>query len=171
MCVTGVRCFIMDENKNTIFREKNLKKAADPEQLGSYLKVTSFGAYFVVLSAALVLAAIFIWVFFGSVQTVCEGAGYCKDGVINCYFEQKQTDELSKGMKADIDGNDGTVTEVDSDLYMSGDIPYEVLYLLPDNDSRWYQTAKVRCNLPDGLYSVKITVEKNHPIFFLANGK
>lgn len=170
MCVTGVRCLAMDENKNTIFREKNLKKAADPEQLGSYLKVTGFGAWFVVLSAALVLAAVFIWAFFGSVETVCEGAGYCKDGVINCFFEQQQTEEILKGMKADIGGNEGTVTQVDSDLYMSDDIPYEVLYLIPDNDARWYSTAKVSCDLPDGLYSVKITVETDHPIFFFANG-
>ena len=171
MCATGDDCFTMDEDKNTLFREKNLKKAADPEQLGSYLKVTGFGADFVVISAALVLAAVFIWAFLGSVETVCEGAGYCKDGVINCYFEQKKTEEISKGMKADIGGNEGTVTKVNSDLYMSDDIPYEVLFLIPDNGSRWYSTAKVSCDLPDGLYSVKITVEKDHPIFFLVNGK
>ena len=74
----------MTDTETTVFREKTLKKASDPEQLDGYLKVTGFGPWFVILAAALVLAAIFVWAFFGRVQTVISGAGYCKNGMICC---------------------------------------------------------------------------------------
>ena len=77
----------MAENEKTLFREKNLKNATDPEQLNSYLKVTGFSAWFVVIAAALVLAAIFIWAFFGKIQTSIQGAGYCTNGIVMCYLE------------------------------------------------------------------------------------
>ena len=63
----------MTDTETTVFREKNLKKASDPEQLDGYLKVTGMGPWFVILAAALVLAAIFVWVFFGKVHTIVNG--------------------------------------------------------------------------------------------------
>jgi hypothetical protein len=90
----------MTDTETTVFREKNLKKASDPEQLDGYLKVTGMGPWFVILAAALVLAAIFVWVFFGKVHTIVNGAGYCKDGMIRCYFAH---------------GTQGTVLCVDKD--------------------------------------------------------
>ena len=55
----------MEDTGKNLFRSENLKKASEPEQLDGYLKVTGFGPWFVLLAAALVLGAIFIWAFFG----------------------------------------------------------------------------------------------------------
>ena len=158
----------MTDTETTVFREKNLKKAADPEQLDGYLKVTGFGPWFVILAAALVLAAIFVWAFFGRVQTVISGAGYCKNGMICCYFAQNEIGEITEGATVDIQGSVGTVTDVESSLYRSVDIPDDVLFLLPD--SRWYSTAQISCTLEDGLYAVVYPGKKTAPASFLTQG-
>lgn len=158
----------MTDTETTVFREKTLKKASDPEQLDGYLKVTGFGPWFVILAAALVLAAIFIWVFFGKIQTAVTGAGYCENGTIRCYFAQNAIGEIPEGSTVDIQGSPGTVTEIESSLYRAVDIPDDVLFLLPD--ARWYSTAQIRCDLEDGLYSVVYPGTAIAPASFLTQG-
>ena len=157
------------ETTKTVFREKNLKKASGPEQLDGYLKVTGMGPWFVILAAALVLAAIFVWMFFGKVHTVVNGAGYCQNGVIRCYFAQNEIGEIKEGMTVDIQGASGTVTDVESSLFRAAEIPDDVLFLLPD--ARWYSTALIRCELDDGLYAVLYPGKATAPAAFLTSGE
>ena len=155
----------MANTGKTLFREKNLKAAADPEQLDGYLKVTGFGAWVVVLTAAIVLAALFIWVLFGKVATEIEGAGYCENGSITCYFALDDAAKLTKGTAVDIESpnaegtTQGTVSEIGSTLYKDYDIPNEVLFLLPDSD--WYGAVQVDCDAADGLCSVTYLEESS----------
>ena len=122
---------MMSTEEKKLFREKNLKKAADPEQLDQYLKATGVAPWLVILCAALVLAAVFIWLFFGKVETVIVGAGHCENGVITAYFAQNEMKDFRIGSVVDIDGHEGTVAEIGSELYLDQDIPYDILFLLP----------------------------------------
>ncbi len=44
-------------------------KINSPEQLNSYIRVTSPGAWIVLASVLVFLAGLFIWIFFGELQT------------------------------------------------------------------------------------------------------
>ena len=43
-------------------------KLTSPEQLNSYIRVTSPGAWIVLASVLMFLAGLFIWIFFGELQ-------------------------------------------------------------------------------------------------------
>ena len=161
----------MTEEQKTIFSENKLKKAADPDALNGYLKVTGFSSWSVVIAAALILAAVFVWAFFGKVTPVIRGAGYCNDRMIKCYFEQSRMQDLSIGAKVDVEGTEGTIEKIETNLYMKYDIPYEVLYLLPDSNETWYSTAMISCDVTDGLYRVKYQEDEILPISFLTEGR
>ena len=161
----------MEDAGKPLFREESLERAVDPEQLNRYLKVTGFSPWLMILAGALVLAAVFIWSFFGVVRTTVEGAGYCKDGVIACYFTRETADDVPKGATVDIHGHTGVVTETEGKLAVPRDIPNDVLFLLPDSHAEWYCVLTVQCDLPDGLYSVKYYGEEIHPISFLTQGQ
>ena len=152
----------------SVFREKNLKRAAGPEQLDECLKVTGFGAWFVILSAALVLFALFIWIFCARITDAIQGAGYCRDGVITCYFPQRDINEIEVGERLEVGGTVCRITEVNSDLYLDYDIPNEVLFLLPEE--KWYCTVVASAKLPDGLYSAQFIRDPITPASFLTKG-
>ena len=155
----------MSNNGKTVFREKNLQKAAGPEKLDGYLKVTGFGPWFVLLAAALVLAAIFSWVFFGKIQTTNTGAGYCENGVLLCYVAQSELGEITDETVVMIDEVQGKVTGIDTSLHSASEIPNELLYLLPDE--RWYSTVEIECPLEDGIYTVTFYQRELSPSSFL----
>ena len=158
----------MENTETTVFREKNLKKAAGPEQLDGYIKVTGFGPWFVVLAAALILAAVFVWAFFGKIQPVITGAGCCENGTLRCYVAQNEIAEITDETAVDIEGSPGSVTGIDMSLYNSSEISNDILFLLPD--SRWYSTVKISCELEDGLYTVKFTQKAIAPASFMTRG-
>ena len=159
----------MDNDKNTVFREKNLKKAQDPEQLGSYLKLTGYKEWSVIAAAALVLAAVFVWFLYGKVDTVVSGAGTVSNGVLVCYFSREDTEELRNGTELDAEGTVCIVKNVDTELFTAAEIPNEVLYYLPE--SRWYTRVEADGqDLEDGLYRVSFTLETEEPASMLANG-
>ncbi len=157
----------MEEKRTSIFREANLKKAAEPEKLDGYLKVTGFGPWLVILAAGLVLAAFFVWMFFGRLQTTVTGAGYCSDGKLICYVTQDEFDQIDQSTTVDIEGSEGRITGVDDNLYASSEIPNDVLYMLPD--SRWYCVVEVSCSEEDGLYTA-VFLNEVEPASFMSRG-
>ena len=159
----------MNEDSGTLFREKNLKEAAAPEQLDTYLKVTGFSAWLAVAAAGLVLAAVFLWIFTARITNVVNGAGYCKDSVLTCYFPQAEITEISVGDSLDVNGTSCRIEHVNSDLFLSSDIPNEVLFLLPE--ARWYCTVDAAADLPDGLYSAEYEMAPITPASYLTKGE
>lgn len=152
----------VESTENTGKSEDTAKKNNAAEDLNSYLNVTGVGPWFVVLTAAVVLAGIAVWLLFGKVQTEIKGAGYCENGSICCYFDLGEITKLTKGTVVEIQGVDtegaqGTVTEVGTSLYRDYDLPNEVLFLVSDAD--WYGTVQISCDLEDGLYSASYTEE------------
>lgn len=158
----------MSEKGNVLFREKNLKKASGPEDLDRYLKVTGFGPWMVLAAATLLLAAVFIWVFFGKIQTSITGAGYAENGVLRCYVAQSDQEKITEETTVIIDGVQGQVTGLDAGLHSSSELPNDLLFLLPG--VRWYSTVQVRCPLEDGLYKVTFYQREITPSSFMTQG-
>lgn len=159
----------MSESEKTLFREKNLQIAAGPEKLDGYLKVTSIGPWFVLLAAALVLAAVFLWVFFGKVQTTVTGAGYCENGVLRCYVARSEISEITEKSAVMADKTQGEVVEIDSDLHSLSEVPDEIHSMLPP--ANWYSTVQLACPLEDGLYTVTFSQKSAAPFSLRMQGE
>ncbi|MBR3174899.1 MAG: hypothetical protein IKF55_03400 [Oscillospiraceae bacterium] len=131
--------------------------------------MTGFGPWFVVLAAALVLAAIFVWAFCGKIQPVINGAGTCENGTLGCYVAQNEIKEITDETTVDIEGTQGKIAGIDMSLYNANEIPDDILFLLPE--SRWYSTVRISCELEDGLYAVTFLQKPITPASFLTRGR
>lgn len=153
----------MEGNHNTVYRGKNLQKAQDPEQFDRYLKLTGYKEWFVIAAAALMLAAVFVWLFFGAVSTVISGAGTSTDGTLVCYFRREDTEDLSPGTELNVEGTVYTVDHVYTELFTADEIPDEILYYLPE--ARWYSKVEAYGgDLKDGQYLVSFVKESAAPV-------
>lgn len=139
------------------------------EDLDRGIRVTSYSAWIVVAIGFLILAAIILAGAFLDIRDVVKAAGYCEDGVLTVYYRVEDVPSLKEGMEIDIDGRDYKLEEIDKYVVAPGDLPSDILYFSPKGS--WYQTAKVQCDLEDGIYQTETPLGILNPLSFMSGGR
>lgn len=158
--------------EESVFRKESLERVSSPEQLNDYIKVSGPSVWVVLAAVLLLLAALFVWAFTGSIPTTLNMTGMAAGGEITCYVSTEEAQKLAPGMPAQAGSVAGTVSAV-------GDLPlsyaetaarYEsdyIAYALGLGD--WNVPVRVAAAVPDGLQALTITTDTVHPIRFLFN--
>ena len=67
-----------NQSKNSIFREKSMKRVSSPESLNDYIRVTSPSVWVVLIALLVLLVGMLTWSIFGRVE-VREDDGSVKE--------------------------------------------------------------------------------------------
>lgn len=135
----------------SIFRKKSIERLSSPEELNDYLQVTRPSVWAVLITVILLLAALFIWSFFVSVESYAAGTASVKNGVITMTFDNEKTAEkVETGMSVTIGEANAVITSVGN------------------NDSGKI-IAVANANIPDGVYSAKVGYKFTQIIDILVN--
>ena len=136
----------MENNKQSVFRQKTLDRISSPEQLSDYLKVTGPGVWAVLAAVIVLLIGILVWSAVGTLETTQDARVVVRDG--KTIVVTNGSRELKSGM----------TLRVASGEYMIGDTS-------SDEYGRTIGTAET--GLPNGTYDGVVVVEQIHPISFL----
>ena len=137
-----------EQEKEGIFRQKALERISSPDQLSSYLKVTSFSIWAALAAVILLLAGLFVWGSIGSLETVTDGVAVVSGGTAQIMVTDTSKGAVQSGMTVRLVGTDYVISSTETDDY--GRI-----------------TAYAPVSEPDGRYDVQIVVERISPIAFL----
>lgn len=137
--------------KETLFREKSLKKVKSPDHLSEYIRVVNPGIWLLMLSVLILLLGLCCWGILGSVQTVVSTEVQAKNGEYICTLTQEEGAKVEPDMQVSVEGAQGIVTEVRS------------------QSDGCVCVLKLEQPIPDGFYEAQITVESLHPVSFLLN--
>ena len=139
----------MDEQKeSTLFRKKAMTRISSPEDLTSYLRVTSPGMWIILAAVIVLLVGLFTWSAVGTLETAVDATVIVQDHTAQIVASGQGADELQAGMPLRISSQEFVIASVDYDEYGRA-------------------TARAEVSLPDGTYDAKIIVEQTHPIEFL----
>lgn len=131
-----------------IFRQKNLDRISSPEELNSYLRVSSVGVWVVLLAVIVLLAGILVWAGVGTLNTKVEAVATIANGEVEAIVSGANSEKIQEGMIIEIDGNQGVIDSVRIDEYGRA-------------------LAKGLLNLKDGKYKAEIIIESIKPLSFL----
>lgn len=158
--------------ENNIFREKSVERVSSPEQLDSYLKVTSPKVWIILGAIIVLLVGMLCWAFVGKIETSETASCYIEDGKLYCYTTEEVVKKLDANSVIKLDGSDinyeiaelqfiGVIAEEDAELARMvgvkvGDRAYELVAF---------------CDLPNTLNMQpgKIVLETVSPITFIFN--
>ena len=140
----------MEENRQTVFRQKTIDRISSPEQLTSYLRVTNPGIWVVLAAVILLLAGIFAWSMVGTLETTAQATVIVEDHTAQII--PSGTETLSAGMPLRIAGQEFTIAAAGTDDY-----------------GRMTGTAEVA--LPDGTYEGTVVVDSTRPIDFILTSR
>lgn len=113
--------------KESIYREKSLNRVSSPEELGSYLRVTSPAVWLLLIAVILLLAGMLLWSSTVSIDSIAAGTARVEDGSMVLTFDDEQIAAAVKsGMTVRVGEVEGRVSSVgtlpDGGVFAAGEI-------------------------------------------------
>ena len=142
----------MTENNQTLFRKKAMARISSPEDLTSYLRVTSPGMWIVLAAVIVLLVGLLAWAAVGTLETAVDATAIVQNHTAEVVAAGQDADTLKAGMPLRIAAQEFVIASVDFDEYGRA-------------------TARAEVLLPDGTYDAKIVVEQTRPIKFLLESR
>ena len=90
-----------------IFRKSSLDSISSPEQLNDYIKVSNPSIWLVLAALFLLLTAVTVWGFAGSLPTAVRAEGMVFGDRVLCYVDTEDGKQVSVGQKASLQTIDG----------------------------------------------------------------
>jgi hypothetical protein len=160
----------MAENKNKLFREKNLEQIESPESLNDYLQVTSPGIWIILATIVVFLAGACIWGTFGHIDSSVKAAVIADGEETVCLVPEKALESAVKDRAVKIDKVEyGLAPETLEPMIISEDT--NIYWILAGNlkiGDIVYQVP-VSEKLDEGVYSGTIVTERLSPMSLLLN--
>ena len=141
-----------EKQESTLFREKAMARISSPEDLTSYLRVTSPGMWIILAAVIALLVGVFAWSAVGTLETSVDATAIVQDHTAQIVASGQGADELEAGMPLRIASQEFVIALVDYDEYGRA-------------------TAYAELPLPDGSYDATIVVEQTRPIEFLLESR
>ena len=160
----------MAENKNKLFREKNLEQIESPESLNDYLQVTSPGIWIILATIVVFLAGACIWGTFGHIDSAVKTAVIADGEETVCLVPEKALESAVKDRTVKIDKVEyelapetlePMIISEDTNIYwiLAGDFKIgDIVYQIPVSES-----------LDEGVYTGTVVTETLTPMSLLLN--
>ena len=142
----------MAENNQTLFRKKAMERISSPEDLTSYLRVTSPGMWIILAAVIALLVGLFTWSAVGTLETSVDATAIVQDHTAQIVAADQGADSIQAGMPLRISSQEFVIASVDYDEYGRA-------------------TAQAEVSLPDGTYDAEIVMEQTRPIEFLLESR
>ncbi len=150
-----------------IFREKSLERAASPDRLDDYIKVSNPSAWIILAVIVLLIGGAGIWACFGHLSDTQAGVLVVDGSTSVCYVAQEGAGNLSDGDEVEVAGISGSVASVSSEPVPYTALPAEAQRLAGGDAQAWFRSASVAIDLADGTYAATVVTETYNPIALL----
>ena len=160
----------MENQKQSLFRQKNIDRIESPEAMNDYLQVTSPGVWLVLAAVIVFLIGVCIWGIFGHIDSTIKAAVISTGEETICLVPQNALESVIENRTLKIDGNDyelapaalePVVIAEDTNVYwiLAGNLSVgDIVYRIPLSQ-----------NMSEGVYSGTIVTETLSPFSLLLN--
>lgn len=156
-------------DNNSVFRKKSLDRVSSPEQLDTYLKVTSVSVWVILCAIILMLIGAVVWGTYGKIESSVEFGCIVENKGVSCFIKESDAAKIKEDMTIIIDEEEYAIESInlygqykensnDKGLNISGADNNEFVYLIKSNG-----------NIADGVYKAKIVTERISPLKFVFN--
>lgn len=152
-------------------KNEKSNKITSPEQVNDYIKTSNPAAWLIILSAVILLASIFVWAVFGTLDVTVKADGVATKDSIVCYLPESEVVAVGDKVKlGDVSGEIVSVSEKPvskTKITESLDVDEYTLYCLDLSEWNYIVEISMPENTSDGYVEVEITKETIKPISFL----
>ena len=155
---------------SNLFRKKSLERISSPEQLNSYIRVSTPSVWLLLTAIVILLAGVCVWGVFGHMDTTLPVVAIAQNGSVNAWVRETDVGQVRPGMAVAVGSAEGTVQSVDA-------TPVKVDETFTDymrhvgslREGEWVFAVALDVDCPDGVHSAQIVIDSVHPISFVLN--
>lgn len=161
--------------KKDIFRKSTMDRVSSPDQLNDYIRLANPSVWVILAAVLILLAAVFVWGYFGALPTSVTANGVGSGGSVVCFLPREDAEAVSEGMDAVVGSYPAVVSQVGSVPLSAAEAQDELVsdYARASAElSDWNIRIVLTLEAPveDGqVYPVKITAGETRPIDFILN--
>ena len=158
------------EDKQSIFRQKSLDRVNSPEQLSSYLKVTSPSVWFILIAIIILLLGVIVWGTIGRLETTIATGAYVQDGKVYCYVQESDQGKVKEGHIIRINEKEYPVEAFGFAGQIKDSSDKYVVHLIGLNEGDFIYAAVSTCkDLSEGPYKATLVLDSVSPLSFVFN--
>lgn len=154
-----------------LFRKKSMDKITSPDQMSDYIRVSNPSVWIILAAVIVLLIGVCVWGIFGQLDTAVQTGGVCKDGQLVFYIGENDIEKIGDNVIVSVDGKEYSLSEISSSPVRIDEnyAPY-LVHLTGLAEGDWVYVLKAETSeLKDGIYSVKVVIERVNPIDFVLN--
>ena len=156
---------------DSIFRKQSLDRVNSPEQLSDYIKTSKPSIWLVMLAVLLLLLSVFVWAFFGALDTTVSIDGVANGNAVICFSDDANNIRIGDNVR--IGDVSGTVLSVSqkpislADATALADTDDYTLYRLALDEWNYVVEIAVDGTIADGYVTADVVTETVSPISFV----
>jgi len=155
---------------SNLFRQKSLERISSPEQLSSYIRVSTPSVWLLLTAIVILLAGVCVWGVFGHMDTTLPVVAVSQEGGVTAWVREADAEKIRAGSVVSIGSAEGTVQSIDT-------APVKVDETFTDymrhvgnlREGEWVFAAKLEISCPDGVHTAQIVIDSVHPMSFVLN--
>ena len=155
---------------SNLFRKKSLERISSPEQLNSYIRVSTPSVWLLLTAIVILLAGVCVWDVFGHMDTTLPAVAVAQEGNVTAWVREADVEKVSAG-SAVIDGSaEGTVLSVDTEPVRVNESFTEYMRHVGSlQEGEWVFAVVLDADCPDGVYAAQIVIDSVSPMSFVLN--
>lgn len=152
----------------SIFRKNSLAQIQSPEELNTYIQVTSANVWIVLSGIILLLVGVIIWGIFGKITTTVKIPVEVSQNQGVFYISPQNAERVETGMAVTVEGKKAAVKELSaSPLQLDETTDDYVKFIGGFSDGDFCYSGTVELPLEDGVYEGVLTLDSIHPMQFV----
>ena len=155
---------------SNLFREKSLQRISSPEQLNSYIRVSTPSVWLLLTAIVILLAGVCIWGIFGHMDTTLPAAAVAVDGTVTAYVKASDVSQVAPGAKVSIGSAEGSVISVSAEPIPVDDAFTDYMRHIGGlQTGEWVCALTLDISCAEGVYTAQIVTDSVSPISFVLN--
>jgi len=155
---------------SNLFRQKSLERISSPEQLNSYIRVSTPSVWLVLIAVVILLVGVCVWGVFGHMDTTLDAVAVSSGGTVIAYLHEDEVEKVSADMPVTIDGKGGRIVSVsERPILVDDTFDAYALYVGELEKGEWVYELTLDIECEDGVYTARITTGSVAPMSFVLN--
>jgi len=155
---------------SNLFRKKSLERISSPEQLNSYIRVSTPSVWMLLAAIVILLAGVCVWGVFGHMDTTLSVVAISQEGFVTAYIREEDAARATAGMQLSIGDAQGQVLRISAEPQRVDDTFSEyVRHVGGLQEGEWVYAVTLDIPCPDGVYPAQIVIDSVSPMSFVLN--